>query len=253
MKIFFAILVCIMALMLIRGRWFPSGDPSDEASLSKQQIEKQSSGLHPGSGTSVSKKIIRSGLGSFALTQSYWEESFSTNPVYITNLVQISPNEYSERIRVFFPNKRWGTDEWEAVSQSQFEHGVEFNPELTQILDLLRELPSVQNSSRLYTGAYATTFVINNIHQVVRNSINLEQRYRDDLNESWVTDPNSDPSKRKMAIQLAEETYKTELAILRERIKSFKEDHFKLLNELYGDFPISVFQRLMAIETLDTF
>jgi hypothetical protein len=253
MKKLSIIVVCVSIVILILGRCYPNREPRGEAVQLKDLFQIQSSGLRPGSDTSIANKRIGSNIDSYLLTKSYWDESFSTNPVYVTNLVQVSANEYSERIRVFFPNKRWGTDEWEALSQSQFEHGVEFNPEIIQILEVMRELPSVQNSSRLYTGAYATTFVINNIHEVVRDSFRIEKRYREDLNDSWVTDPNSDPNKRKMAIQLAEANYRFELAMLRERIKSFKEDHFKLLNELYGDFPLSVFQRLMAVETLDTF
>lgn len=253
MKTLSAIVVGVLIMMLILGRYSSNREARDDALQVEKQFEKQSTSLRPSSRTFVAKKRRDSDLDSSLLTRSYWDESFSTNPVYVTNLVQVSSNEYSERIRVFFPNKRWGTDEWEALSQRQFENGVEFNPELNQILEVMSELPSVQNSSRLYTGAYATTFVINNIHEVVRDSFRIEERYREDLNGSWVTDPNSDPSKRELAIQLAEETYKVELAMLRERIKSFKEDHFKLLNELYGNFSTSVFQRLMAVETLDTF
>lgn len=253
MKTLSAIVVGVLIMILILGRYSSNREARDDALQVEKQFEKQSTSLRPSSRTFVAKKRRDSDLDSSLLTRSYWDESFSTNPVYVTNLVQVSSNEYSERIRVFFPNKRWGTDEWEALSQRQFENGVEFNPELNQILEVMSELPSVQNSSRLYTGAYATTFVINNIHEVVRDSFRIEERYREDLNGSWVTDPNSDPSKRELAIQLAEETYKVELAMLRERIKSFKEDHFKLLNELYGNFSTSVFQRLMAVETLDTF
>lgn len=253
MKTLSAIVVGVLIMILILGRYSSNREARDDALQVEKQFEKQSTSLRPSSRTFVAKKRRDSDLDSSLLTRSYWDESFSTNPVYVTNLVQVSSNEYSERIRVFFPNKRWGTDEWEALSQRQFENGVEFNPELNQILEVMSELPSVQNSSRLYTGAYATTFVINNIHEVVRDSFRIEERYREDLNGSWVTDPNSDPSKRELAIQLAEETYKVELAMLRERINSFKEDHFKLLNELYGNFSTSVFQRLMAVETLDTF
>jgi hypothetical protein len=253
MKTLSAIVVGVLIMMLILGRYSSNREARDDALQVEKQVEKQSTSLRPSSRTFIAKKRRESDLDSSLLTRSYWDESFSTNPVYVTNLVQVSSNEYSERIRVFFPNKRWGTDEWEALSQRLFEHGVEFNPELNKILEVMSELPSVQNSSRLYTGAYATTFVINNIHEVVRDSFRIEERYREDLNGSWVTDPNSDPSKRELAIQLAEETYRFELAMLRERIKSFKEDHFKLLNELYGNFSTSVFQRLMAVETLDTF
>ena len=257
MRIILLILICLVLIILLQWGCSTNRVPRGLSFRLQEQLpenfERKLRKHRPDSDTFVGLSRVGFDPESKLSMKSYWDESFATNPVFVTNIVQISSNQYSERVRVFFPNKRWGTDEWELLSRTQFEHCAKFNPEISKILEIMKEVPDARNSSRLYTGVYATTFVLNNIHEVVRDSIKVEEQYREELNDPWVTSPNSDPDKRQAAVQMAQETYRFQLAMRRDTIKSLKEDHWRLLKELYGDFPMPLFQHLMAVETLDTF
>jgi hypothetical protein len=105
MKTLSAILLGVLIMILILGRYSRNREARDEALQFKGQFENQSSNSRPSSKTSFANKRRESDLDSSLLTRSYWDESFSTNPIWFKFLPTSTQNgsEFSSQISVGVP------------------------------------------------------------------------------------------------------------------------------------------------------
>ena len=133
----------------------------------------------------------------------------------VTNVVEYRTNKY------------WNTQEWEEFSRFKVEQQIRhLYPELAQVVEILHELPAVRRSNRLYSGVYSITFTMENIRNRIESYLTYEEWNKED--QDWLQSERFD--------------YQKEIQAMLERER-------QVLIDLYGEMPLPVFQRIMAIES----
>jgi hypothetical protein len=239
--------VLLMAIFLVKtssrklelGEIFNKTSPDEDRSLpvvlskvGKSDLVRKDLGFDPTSQASMSK---------------YWNERLETNETHVTNTHILSTNGTVVRVTSWQRNKHWGTDGWEVYSKIMYQEGCEMDLGQSQIIDLLNKYPGARDSTRLFTGAYATTFILKLIQEHIQLSNSAEINFDEKMKSSWIVDE-KDPAMRETLVQLEMEMRQESIANQRDAINDLKARHWNCLKELYGDFPKDLFQQMMALE-----
>lgn len=177
----------------------------------------------------------------------YWDERLEANETHVTNTYILGTNSTTVRVTSWRRNKHWGTDGWEVYSKIMFQEGCEMDTGQSQVIDVIMQYPGARDSDRLFTGAYASTFVLKLIQEHVRLANDADIRFEEAMKSSWIIDE-KEPATREVLIQLEMEMHRESVAKHRDAINDLKARHLNAMKELYGGFPKDIFQQLMALE-----
>ena len=176
----------------------------------------------------------------------FYSDRLDTNVFKGTNVYSIGDNLIVTNVVEYRTNKYWNTQKWEEFSRFKVDQQINYlYPELAKVIEILQELPAVQRSNRLYSGVYSITFTMDNIRRCIERYLDMEE------NESDV-ERSFESQGMVMSPQVAE-SHRDWLQS--QRIDMQKEIHERLeiqrqvLIGLYGEMPLPIFQRIMAIES----
>jgi len=157
----------------------------------------------------------------------FYNNRLDTNVLMCTNVYSIGDNLMVTKVVEYRTNKYWNTQEWEEFSRFKVEQQIRhLYPELAQVVEILHELPAVRRSNRLYSGVYSITFTMENIRNRIESYLTYEEWNKED--QDWLQSERFD--------------YQKEIQAMLERER-------QVLIDLYGEMPLPVFQRIMAIES----
>ena len=159
----------------------------------------------------------------------FYNHRLDTNVIRVTNLYSIGENYIVTNVQEYRTNKYWNTQEWEEFSRFKVDQQIKhLYPELAQVVEILLELPAVRQSNRLYSGVYSITFTMDNIRSRIESYLSFEDWNKDLKDEDWLQSQRIDMQKE---------------------IQEMLEIQRQALIGLYGEMPVPVFQRIMAIES----
>jgi hypothetical protein len=157
----------------------------------------------------------------------FYNNRLDTNVLMCTNVYSIGDNLMVTNVVEYRTNKYWNTQEWEEFSRFKVEQQIRhLYPELAQVVEILHELPAVRRSNRLYSGVYSITFTMESIRNRIESYLTYEEWNKED--QDWLQSERFD--------------YQKEIQAMLERER-------QVLIDLYGEMPLPVFQRIMAIES----
>jgi hypothetical protein len=157
----------------------------------------------------------------------FYSDRLDTNVFKGTNVYSIGDRFMVTNVFEYRTNKYWNTQEWEEFSRFKVEQQIKhLYPELAQVIEILQELPAVRRSNRLYSGVYSLTFTMDNIRSRIESYLMYEEWNKED--QDWLQSERFD--------------YQKEIQVMLERER-------QVLIDLYGEMPLPIFQRIMAIES----
>ncbi|MFM8878813.1 MAG: hypothetical protein ACKOKG_06715 [Verrucomicrobiota bacterium] len=159
----------------------------------------------------------------------FYRDRLDTNVFKGTNIYSIGDNLVVTNLVEYRTNKYWNTPEWEEYSRFKVEQQIKhLYPELAQVVEILQELPAVRRSNRLYSGVYSITFTMDNIRNRIESYLTYEEWGKDIEDRDWLQSERFDYQKG---------------------IQEMLEAERQVLIGLFGEMPLPVYQRIMAIES----
>ena len=176
----------------------------------------------------------------------FYSDRLDTNVFKGTNVYSIGDNLIVTNVVEYRTNKYWNTQKWEEFSRFKVDQQINYlYPELAKVIEILQELPAVQRSNRLYSGVYSITFTMDNIRRCIERYLDMEE------NESDV-ERSFESQGMVMAPQVAEshrDWLQSQRIDMQKEIHEMLEIQRQVLIGLYGEMPLPIFQRIMAIES----
>ena len=176
----------------------------------------------------------------------FYSDRLDTNVFKGTNVYSIGDNLIVTNVVEYRTNKYWNTQKWEEFSRFKVDQQINYlYPELAKVIEILQELPAVQRSNRLYSGVYSITFTMDNIRRCIERYLDMEE------NESDV-ERSFESQGMVMSPQVAEshrDWLQSQRIDMQKEIHEMLEIQRQVLIGLYGEMPLPIFQRIMAIES----
>ena len=176
----------------------------------------------------------------------FYKDRLDTNIFKGTNIYVIGDNLIVTNVVEYQTNKYWNTQKWEEFSRFKVDQQINYlYPELAKVIEILQELPAVQRSNRLYSGVYSITFTMDNIRRCIERYLDMEE------NESDV-ERSFESQGMVMSPQVAEshrDWLQSQRIDMQKEIHEMLEIQRQVLIGLYGEMPLPIFQRIMAIES----
>jgi hypothetical protein len=176
----------------------------------------------------------------------FYNDRLDTNIFKGTNIYAIGDNLIVTNVIEYRTNKYWNTQTWEDFSRFKVDQQINYlYPELSKVIEILQELPAVQRSNRLYSGVYSITFTMDNIRRCIERYLDMEE------NESDV-ERSFESQGMLMSTQVAEshrDWLQSQRIDMQKEIHEMLEIQRQALIGLYGEMPLPIFQRIMAIES----
>jgi hypothetical protein len=159
----------------------------------------------------------------------FYNQRLDTNVVRVTNVYAINDSLIVTNVQEYRTNKYWNTQAWEDFSRAKVDQQIKYlYPELAQVIDILGDFPAVRRSNRLFTGVYSITFTMDNIRNRIESYLTHEEWNQDLNNDDWLQN-------QRFEIQ--------------KDIHEMLEAQRQALIGLYGEMPLPIFQRIMAVES----
>ena len=176
----------------------------------------------------------------------FYSDRLDTNVFKGTNVYSIGDNLIVTNVVEYRTNKYWNTQKWEEFSRFKVDQQITYlYPELAKVIEILQELPAVQRSNRLYSGVYSITFTMDNIRRCIERYLDMEEN-EIDVERSF------ESQGMVMAPQVAEshrDWLQSQRIDMQKEIHEMLEIQRQVLIGLYGEMPLPIFQRIMAIES----
>ena len=176
----------------------------------------------------------------------FYSDRLDTNVFKGTNVYSIGDNLIVTNVVEYRTNKYWNTQKWEEFSRFKVDQQINYlYPELAKVIEILQELPAVQRSNRLYSGVYSITLTMDNIRRCIERYLDMEE------NESDV-ERSFESQGMVMSPQVAEshrDWLQSQRIDMQKEIHEMLEIQRQVLIGLYGEMPLPIFQRIMAIES----
>jgi len=176
----------------------------------------------------------------------FYNHRLDTNVIRVTNVYSIGENYIVTNVQEYRTNKYWNTQEWEEFSRFKVDQQIKhLYPELAQVVEILLELPAVRQSNRLYSGVYSITFTMDNVRRRIESYLETEENERD-VERSFSSQGMA------MSPQVAEshrDWLRSQRIDMQKEIQEMLEVQRQALIGLYGEMPLPIFQRIMAIES----
>lgn len=236
----------IAALLILLLFHRPHGIPSGKDSSGLFNEDTRSTNETIATRFSKPSRLIVGYPESWDSMDFFYNQRLDTNVVKWTNIYKAGDNSMVTNVHEYRSNKYWNTDEWEAFSRFKVDQQINhLYPEVAQIVEILQELPAVRRSNRLYSGAYSITFTMENIRNRIESYLgdemsvhNLESSFR---SQGRAMLPQVFDAER--------EWLQSERADMHRQINELLEFQRQALIGLYGEMPLPIFQRIMAIES----
>lgn len=176
----------------------------------------------------------------------FYNQRLDTNVVRVTNVYAINDNLIVTNVQEYRTNKFWNTQAWEDFSRDKVDQQIKhLYPELAQVVEILMEVPAVRRSNRLYSGVYSITFTMDNIRGEIESyldreetELEVERRYRLQGIEM--------PSE---VAESSRDWLQSQRMDMQRGIHEMMETQRQALIGLYGEMPLPIFQRIMAVES----
>ena len=176
----------------------------------------------------------------------FYSDRLDTNVFKGTNVYSIGDNLIVTNVVEYRTNKYWNTQKWEEFSRFKVDQQINYlYPELAKVIEILQELPAVQRSNRLYSGVYSITLTMDNIRRCIERYLDMEE------NESDV-ERSFESQGMVMSPQVVEshrDWLQSQRIDMQKEIHEMLEIQRQVLIGLYGEMPLPIFQRIMAIES----
>ena len=176
----------------------------------------------------------------------FYNDRLDTNIFKGTNIYAIGDNLIVTNVIEYRTNKYWNTQTWEDFSRFKVDQQINYlYPELSKVIEILQELPAVQRSNRLYSGVYSITFTMDNIRRCIERYLDMEEN-ESDVGRSF------ESQGMLMSTQVAEshrDWLQSQRIDMQKEIHEMLEIQRQALIGLYGEMPLPIFQRIMAIES----
>ena len=176
----------------------------------------------------------------------FYSDRLDTNVFKGTNVYSIGDNLIVTNVVEYQTNKYWNTQKWEEFSRFKVDQQINYlYPELAKVIEILQALPAVQRSNRHYSGVYSITFTMDNIRRCIERYLDMEEN-EIDVERSF------ESQGMVMAPQVAEshrDWLQSQRIDMQKEIHEMLEIQRQVLIGLYGEMPLPIFQRIMAIES----
>lgn len=176
----------------------------------------------------------------------FYNDRLDTNVFKGTNVYTIGDNLIVTNMFEYRTNKYWNTQKWEEFSRFKVDQQINYlYPELAKVIEILQELPAVHRSDRLYSGVYSITFTMDNIRRRIEGYLDTEENERD-VERSY------ESQGMVMSPQVAEshrDWLQSQRIDMQNEIQEMLEVQRQALIGLYGEMPLPIFQRIMAVES----
>jgi|GEM_PF-4546327 len=241
------IVIGIVFLLLLTYQVFGPGRKVVKQDLMDTTTSSEPINIRPKKGDGSARHKLANGFPEeWDSMEFFFNQRLDTNVVRVTNVYSINDNLMVTNVQEYRTNKYWNTQAWEDFSRAKVDQQIKYlYPELAQVVEILMELPAVRRSNRLYSGVYSITFTMDNIRRRIEsyldteeNELEVERRFRLQGIE--------------MPSEVAEyhrDWLQSQRMDIQREIHEMMETQRQALIGLYGEMPLPIFQRIMAVES----